>query len=220
MRIGQSRRRADLRGAAPHGRADQVEAVRIIRRDYGLPEGSRILLFLGRLDSYKNPAFALQILQELIKNGDNASYLVIAGTGGLEGELWEAIKDQHLENRVKIVGWIDDPANLLLAGDLLLMPSKECCGEGLGLAAVEAQGYGMPVLCSMSIPDDAAIIPSLFHRVSLKQGAGHWAEEAANLMSRGRQEIAGARKVYADSPFTDGVSLSALETLYTEVLGA
>lgn len=203
----------------PHCNVNQANARSLLRKDYGFPDASKILLFLGRLDSYKNPAFTIQVLQELIKKGDKDCCLIIAGTGGLQDELSDAIKDQKLESRVRIVGWIDDPANLLLAADLLLMPSQEWCGEGLGLAAVEAQGYGMPVLCSMSIPDEAAIIPSLFRRVSLKRGTSEWATAATQLLRVGRVDIAVARAIHADSFFTDSASLKALCTLYREVLG-
>lgn len=199
------------------GEADRVRIAAEVRQQYGLPASAKLMLFLGRLDEYKNPLFALDALTELIKPGDQDVCLLIAGVGGLEGRLRELAARHGVAERVRLVGWVDDPARLLLASDLLLMPSQEWCGEGLGLAAVEAQGCGVPVLASLSIPEDAAIIPGLFRRVSLREGGGKWASAAGELLALGKQELAASKARLEQSAFTDGASYKAIASLYASI---
>jgi glycosyltransferase involved in cell wall biosynthesis len=189
-----------------------------VRNQYRLPTPANILLFLGRLDEYKNPVFAFEVLREMVAKGNADACLVIAGSGGLEQQVRELAEHHGLQEHVRLVGWVDDPERLLLASDILLMPSQESCGEGLGLSAVEAQGCGLPVLCSMSIPEDAAIIPDLVKRVSLGSGVGKWAEAANHLLTQGKQEIGFYGAVLEQSAFTDCESLRRLNELYERCL--
>lgn len=199
------------------GEADRVEIAAEVRQQYGLPSSTKLLLFLGRLDEYKNPVFALDVLIKMVEEGNREVCLMVAGVGGLEQHLRELAAKHGVAERVRILGWIDDPARLLLASDLLLMPSQEWCGEGLGLAAVEAQGCGVPVLCSQSIPADAAIVSGLFRRISLRCGAEKWAEVARELLAQGKQELAASRVRLEQSPFTNAASYAALVELYSNL---
>lgn len=189
-----------------------------IRASYELPPTAKILFFLGRLDEYKNPEFALQVLAKMIADGQREVYLVVAGVGGLATALDEFAAKQGIADHFRNIGWIEDPVPLLLAADLLLMPSAEWCGEGLGLAAVEAQGCGLPVLCSLSIPEDAEIVPGLFERRSLNEGTGSWAQAANGLLARGRGDQKDSMARLFASPFTDAASYKALAELYAEVI--
>jgi glycosyltransferase involved in cell wall biosynthesis len=153
----------------------------------------------------------------MVESGNMDACLMIAGVGGLDQQLREVATKHGIEDRMRIVGWIDDPTRLLLASDLLLMPSQEWYGEGLGLAAVEAQGCGVPVLCSLSIPEDAAIIPALFKRITLRAGASHWAKEATVLLDNGQREMACSRKILEQSAFTDAASYASLAGLYFSI---
>ena len=193
---------------------DRVHLSAAFRHQCGWPPSTKIMLFLGRLDDYKNPIFALDILIQMINDGTQDACLIIAGVGGLDGRLQELVARHGLHDRVRLVGWVDDPTDLLLASDLLLMPSQELCGEGLGLAAVEAQGYGLPVLCSLSIPEDAAIIPDLFKRLPLSDGVKIWASAANESLRRGKQDVAASMTSLEQSPFTDAASYAALAALY------
>jgi glycosyltransferase involved in cell wall biosynthesis len=69
----------------------------------------------------------------------------IAGAGPLHGELGHQIARHGLERSVKLMGALDDPAVLLAALDIFVMPSLH---EGLGVAALEAMAAGLPVIAS------------------------------------------------------------------------
>ncbi len=188
------------------------------RRRFSLSASAKILLFLGRLDNFKNPDFALQILAHLLEKGERDVYLLVAGVGGLAEGLRRSAAERGIDAHLRLLGWVEDTAPLLMAADLLLMPSAEHCGEGLGLAAVEAQGYGLPVLASMSVPDDAAIVPGLFQRMSLKEGCAEWAALAKRLFAQGRGDVVASNKRVTASAFTDAASYTALAALYEELV--
>jgi glycosyltransferase involved in cell wall biosynthesis len=224
------------RGAIRQGRADRVIYCSVklsngdartdeegicgieVRTRFSLPDSAKILLFLGRLDDYKNPDFALRILARLLEEGERDVYLLVAGVGGLAEELRQSAIEKGIDAHLRLIGWLEDPAPMLMAANLLLMPSAEHIGEGLGLAAVEAQSYGLPVLASMSVPEDAAIVPGLFQRLSLKEGCAGWAALAKRLFAQGRGDVVESKKRVAASAFTDAASYTALVALYEELV--
>ena len=62
----------------------------------GLPNDRQILLFVGRLEQYKRPFAAL----ELLKNLGNSYYLVMIGGGSLKKELENWICEEELKNQI------------------------------------------------------------------------------------------------------------------------
>lgn len=183
-----------------------------------IPADSKILLFLGRLDEYKNPIFALDVLDRLHRKFHRDVFLVIAGTGELDGALMAKVDTLGLADRVRMLSWVEDITPLLLAADLLLMPSSEICSEGLGLAAVEAQAHGLPVLASLSIPEDASIDDGLFFRETLSHGAEAWADRANIILNQDRTPFELALQAYSQSPFTTDCSYRRIVTLYQDIL--
>lgn len=67
-----------------------------ICKELGFPENKLILLFVGRLEEYKRPFAAI----ELLKNLGEAYYLVMIGNGSLKEELKNKILREKLENQV------------------------------------------------------------------------------------------------------------------------
>ena len=68
-----------------------------IKEKLGLPEKQQILLFVGRLDSYKRPLVALEMFRNLPKY----FYLIMIGNGKLDSQIDEYIAQNSLQDRVK-----------------------------------------------------------------------------------------------------------------------
>lgn len=116
--------------------------------------GSRpLLLQIGRLSPEKNPGFALQVLDGLIRVGFDC-VLAIAGSGDLEGALRQEVVDRGLGRNVRMLGFQRDVSSLMSAADVLLIPSVT---EGLGMVAIEAQASGLRVVASEGVPLDVRI---------------------------------------------------------------
>lgn len=80
---------------------------KIICRELGFPENKQILLFVGRLEGYKRPFAALELLKKL---GD-VYYLVIIGNGSLKEELKDKIRKENMKSRISYYEKI--PNNLM-----------------------------------------------------------------------------------------------------------
>jgi len=101
-------------------------------------------LFLGRCSVEKGGDLLLKALGRLRREGKHP-VLLLAGDGPACGD-WQALASGlGLSEQITFAGWIDRPAPLLAAADLLLMPSRR---EAFGMAALEAAVLGTPVVAA------------------------------------------------------------------------
>ena len=106
-----------------------------MRRHWGLDPDDRVYLFLGRLAAEKG-ADRLAVVQARLQTVSAAGRLFVAGSGPLLPGV-EAMTD------VRVLGERDDPAAVLAAADVVLMPSRS---EGLPMTALEAAAVGVPLV--------------------------------------------------------------------------
>lgn len=83
------------------------------------------------------------ILIRTLKNVQDPFTLTIMGEGEQREALERQIQDEHLEDKVFLVGHIDHAASLLPAFDIFVLPSRT---ESFGYVAVEAGHAGLPVI--------------------------------------------------------------------------
>ena len=105
-----------------------------------------ILVFVGRIESDKNP-LCLPILLNKLKEKKVGVKLKIVGDGPLKEKLIEKINQLNLEKDVDFYGWIKDRTRLFEILDeshLLILPS--IAGEGTPLVFFEAFSRGLPVI--------------------------------------------------------------------------
>ncbi len=115
------------------------EEVNRIKEKY---KGRKILFSLGRLVKYKGFIYGI----EAMKKVDNAIYL-IGGSGPLKEDFENYIKANHLEDKVELLGRIEDGEldNYYKACDIYLFPSI-MQSEAFGIVQLEAMKYGKPVI--------------------------------------------------------------------------
>ncbi len=112
------------------------------RRELGIPNDATVLLSVGELNENKNHKIIIQAMSLL--EGKNIHYL-IAGKGNTASILSQQAEEFHLADKVHLLGYRSDVAELYLASDIFCFPSKR---EGLGLASLEAMSFGLPILTS------------------------------------------------------------------------
>lgn len=122
---------------------------RYIRNKFDL-ENDVVLGHIGTLNDVKNQQFLIHILSKL-KTSSRSYKLLLVGDGPNLESIKEQIKNNNLENMVKLVGQQSNSEDYLMAMDIFLFPSKL---EGLGLAAVEAQVADLPVIISDQVPEE------------------------------------------------------------------
>ena len=112
-----------------------------LRNAWGLPPDAFVVGTLARVESQKNPLFAVELLRSLPPH----VHYVWIGDGRLAGALTEAIGKANLADRFHLLGWQPNASELLGGIDLFLLPSLY---EGLPLAILEAMSAGLPCVVS------------------------------------------------------------------------
>lgn len=123
------------------GNAEDIEKK---RQEMGLHPKDIFLLSVGELSGRKNHVVVIEAVNHLVQNYPQLKYF-ICGQGEKKQELQQLIRDYHLENHVKLLGFRTDVAELCQAADVFVFPSKQ---EGLPVALMEAMACGVPVVCS------------------------------------------------------------------------
>lgn len=144
----------------------------LLRSQWGVSEGQRVIGQVGRLTSQKNQLFTLKVFAALLED-DADAMLVIVGEGPQYKEILAMATELNIQSRILFLGVRHDMASVYQAFDVLIMPSLY---EGLGMAAVEAQAAGIPVVVSTMVPAEADLLPQLITRCDLRAGVGVWAQ--------------------------------------------
>lgn len=123
------------------------------KADYKLTvEGKKIIFSCGRLIYYKG----FDVLIEAAKFLDPSTVVYISGSGPLKNDLTRLIKENDLEDKVKLLGKLSYEELCQMYKDCYLycFPSNER-GEMMGLVQYEALSVGKPIV-STNIPRSGA----------------------------------------------------------------
>lgn len=113
-----------------------------IRNKLGIPEGKIILMSVGELTKRKNHMVVVEALAWL-KEYD--ILYVICGDGPLKAQLRAKAEELGVRERLKLLGFRKDIAELHKAADIFVFPSLQ---EGLPVAVMEAMASGLPIVAS------------------------------------------------------------------------
>ncbi len=179
-------------------------------------KNKKIILFIGRLVYYKGITYLLEAMKTI------DAVLLLAGSGGMEGELKEKVKRAGLEDKVIFLGSPKDeelPA-LYHASDIFVLPSI-ARSEAFGIVQLEAQACGKPVI-STDLPTGVPYA-NLDMRTGLivpPEDSGALADAVNRLLEdeilRKKLGIAGKKRV--ESEFTIEVMKKSVLEAYAEVL--
>ena len=166
------------------------QTYRVSRSELGFDDSDRVAVCVGALSPEKNVAGAVEALAELPARWQ----LVIAGDGPDRATVERAAAAVGAD-RVRLLGSTDDPAALMSAADLLVLPSHT---EGLPGVVIEAAMVGVPAVVTdvgfvREIVDDGAsgmIVPAADS--SALAAAVLEAEPKLEAMGRAAQARAGA----------------------------
>lgn len=114
-----------------------------IRSKYHLSKDTSLLVFTGRIV----PEKGLNVLIEALNKCRTLDFhLLILGVGDTEYEkkIRGQIRNYNLENKIELVGFVDDIVPYIAHSDLGVFPS--ICKESFGLMAIEFMKYGKCVI--------------------------------------------------------------------------
>jgi glycosyltransferase EpsF len=200
---------------------DATCAKQSVCREFGWPEDAKIILSVGRIDhspmlgdpqNHKNSGFAVSIGMECLRQNSNVRMLLAGAASPAVPILQRRIAAAGASGQILFLGIRRDIERLMLGSDVLLFPSV---GEGLGMAAVEVQAAGLPVLASTAVPRECVVVPELVRFESLERSPTEWAAVLFEHVLRPRA-VAAANKRVAASPFAIENSARALLEIYKQ----
>jgi glycosyltransferase involved in cell wall biosynthesis len=118
------------------------EAIAAVRPSLGIPEHAPLLLCVGELNRNKNQTLLVRAVAQM---GRADSYLVLRGSGPLELQLRRLTHQLGLDERVRIVGPVDDLRPFIRASSAVVLVSQR---EGLPRSLMEAMSLEVPIIGS------------------------------------------------------------------------
>ena len=114
------------------------------RKELGIKDGQILMGAIGNLYPIKGHSYLLDAASLVCKKHPGAVFM-IAGRGGLEGDLKAQAKNLGIENNVLFLGFREDVHRLLQAMDVFTMSSLS---EGLPVSILEAMASRTPIVAT------------------------------------------------------------------------
>ncbi len=141
-------------GMSAEDTALSEKSVREIREKYALPQDKKILLFVGRLEEYKHPLEAVELLKNL--RSRDSYHLLVVGNGHLKDEINDLVSHYGLKSSfthlLKVPN--SEMKDLFKACDFYINFNPD---EIYGMAILEAMCHRCPVL-AISAPGPKFLI--------------------------------------------------------------
>lgn len=150
------------------------------RKQLGI-ENNLVIGHVGRFEQQKNHDFLINIFKKIYINNHSAILLLI-GEGNLKEQIKEKVEKLGIEKNVKFLGVRADVNKLLSAMDGFLFPSIY---EGLGIAVIEAEASGLPVICSDRLPKEVEITDHIY-KLNLNSSIDLWAQTSLEEIEKNK----------------------------------
>lgn len=109
---------------------------------------NKIVLHVGRLSIQKNHEYIIKIAKQL---KDENVIFICCGDGPRFEELRQLIKNEHLDDKLYLLGSRSDIHELMKVADVLILPSLY---EGLPVTIIEAQAANLNCIVSNQVDKD------------------------------------------------------------------
>lgn len=180
------------------------------KRRLGISPSRKVVGHVGRFVPVKNHAFTVNLFSQLVASGVDA-HLLLVGDGPLLAPIKAELQSRGLLERCTLAGSQADVVPFVSAMDAFVLPSL---WEGFGLAALESQAAGVPVIASAAVPEEVSAIPRLVQRVPLSAGADGWAAAVRRLLEQPDHRRGDEPVLLQNSRFGLPVCLEALSNIY------
>jgi len=144
-------------------------------------EDKIVIGHVGRFEHQKNHEFIIDVFEEIVKLNKNVSLMLI-GDGSLKQHIKEKVESKNLSDKVIFLDIRDDVEKILCAMDCFLFPS---IFEGLGIAVIEAENSGLPVIASDRLTKEVEITETI-RKLSLVMKKKEWAQVLLNQVEKNK----------------------------------
>lgn len=121
------------------------------RAELGLPDGPRLIGFVGRVTSGKGLDLFLEIARQAARQSPHAYHFLVVGTGGDLPRHQQWAREHALDDHVTFLGERRDIHRCYAALDCLLFCSEHGV-EGMPGVMLEACAHGLPILARRATP--------------------------------------------------------------------
>ncbi|OSY89352.1 hypothetical protein WH52_01575 [Tenacibaculum holothuriorum] len=111
-----------------------------------LKDGKINIAYVAALTKEKDHITFIKTAKEILKTKNNVHFYIV-GSGKLEKDIFNFIKENNLEDSITITGFINNIDTLIPNFDLLLFTSKK---EGLGSTILDFFSHKIPVVATNS----------------------------------------------------------------------
>ena len=115
-----------------------------LRRNYGLKSARPVIGTVARLSSVKGQRYLILAMKRILKDNP-AAQLLLVGDGPEKDRLVQQVEELGIEDKVFFIPPTLDISAPLSIMEVFVFPSLL---EGLGLAIIEAQAMGLPVVAT------------------------------------------------------------------------
>jgi glycosyltransferase involved in cell wall biosynthesis len=132
----------------PNGIPDPLEETlrprSLMRQELGIDPSTPLIACVARLQREKDLPDLVRAMDEVARVHPEA-VCVILGDGDQLETLTQLIAELRLQQRVRLLGYREDPHSIVHAADLFVLPSR---AEPFGLAILEAMALSRPVIAT------------------------------------------------------------------------
>lgn len=113
-----------------------------VRRELRISDDAFVIGTLGRMVKVKGHKFFIEGAKEVVTRNPRI-YFILAGDGPLMGESLDWVKKNNLMENIKIIGFRNDPYDVLNIFDVFALTSLH---EGIPMVLLEAMCLGKPLI--------------------------------------------------------------------------
>lgn len=181
-----------------------------LRKEYNF-NNELIVGHIGNFSDEKNHFFIIEVFKEVMKIRDDA-FLVLIGNGEHFKEIETIVTENKLLNKhVLLLGTKKDVYCFYQMFDLFIFPSLS---EGFGMAILEAECAGLPIVVSEEIKSEACTL-GLCNKLSLNANPKQW---AMKLLGIKRERNNYAAEIIKRHGYDIYDNVNRLEELYLKIL--
>lgn len=197
---------------------EQIPATSDLRRQWNIPEDSRVVLTPARMSAEKNIDLIFKIAPEVIRRFPRVFFL-IAGDGPLLDDYKKRAAAEKLGSHMRFIGFYPEMKNLLQISDLFLLPSFL---ELHSIALLEALSMKVPVITSKNVGCNSEIFTDRRDAVLLDPFRSEgWGEAIVKFLNEPSlsSELAGNAFELCCKNFDIRDTAKKIEEIYGELAG-
>lgn len=183
-----------------------------VRNELGIDEKQIVIVQVGRFMPVKNHERSVRIAKALREKGVEFQLLLV-GSGPEQDRIKNLIQEEGLVNHIRMLGLRADIPELMVASDVMLMPSLY---EGFPVVLVEAQAAGLPSVVSHTVSPEVELGMKMVNFVKLEASDHEWVDTLLTAVSSSKPVKQMRFKMLEKAGFSSAENARRIEKVYSD----